>query len=112
MNTLYITGTGRVQLDENNNPVNLKSYRSCIDDIYPISEDTKIIYKKGETDMTVDAKAGDLIIVFYENSYPNKVINVNSDAWKENIRSYDDAIQKAKEDWANKHCDDCENCKA
>lgn len=111
MNTLYITSTGRVLLDENNNPCSLERTREGINNVFYIKEDTKVIYKKGEENITLDAKAGDILVSFYENEFPNKVIVVNNKEWQENLTKYEEWEQKRKEEWAaakNAECGDCE----
>lgn len=112
MNRLYVNETGRVLLDENNNILQLNSDRQAIDRVFLIDTDTEINYStEGVTNKLV-APAGSLVICFYENEFPNKVIVVNSDEWKENIKTYRDIEQKLKEEWAAKKCCDCENCDA
>ena len=72
------------------------------------------IYEKGDKKTTVDCKAGDIVITFYEKEFPNPVIVVNNEQWEENINTYETNEQKRKEEWAAKQkecCECCENCK-
>ena len=111
MNTLYISRTGRIMLDENNNPKPFDRSRASIDDIFFIKEDTKVVFDRGEYKAELEAKAGDIVVTFYEEQFPNRVIVVNNEQWKENLEA--DAVweQKQKEEWAEKKSDPCcENC--
>lgn len=114
MNTLYITNTGRVMLNEQGNIVPFEHTREAIDRIIMLKEDTKIITVHDDKEDILEAKAGDLVISFYESRFPHKLIVVNNPEWKENLAAYEEAEQKAKEEWAKKHaetpqCDNCEN---
>ena len=114
MNTLYISRTGRIMLDENNSPKPFDRSRGSIDDVFFIKEDTKIVFERGETKTELEAKAGDIVVTFYEEQFPNRVIVVDSKQWKENLEAYETYEQKMKEEWAKKNdapcCDCCENC--
>ena len=111
MNTLYISRTGRIMLDENNNPKPFDRSRASIDDIFFIKEDTKVVFDRGEYKAELEAKAGDIVVTFYEEQFPNRVIVVNSEQWKENLETYEAWEQKRKEEWAEKKSDPCcENC--
>lgn len=114
MNTLYISRTGRIMLDENNSPKPFDRSRGSVDDVFFIKEDTKIVFERGETKSELEAKAGDIVVTFYEEQFPNKVIVVNNEQWKENLETYEAWEQKRNEEWAKKNdapcCDCCENC--
>ena len=111
MNTLYISRTGRIMLDENNNPKPFDRSRASIDDIFFIKEDTKVVFERGEYKAELEAKAGDIVVTFYEEQFPNRVIVVNNEQWKENLEAYKVREQKQKEEWAEKKSDPCcENC--
>ena len=111
MNTLYISRTGRIMLDENNNPKPFDRSRASIDDIFFIKEDTKVVFDRGEYKAELEAKAGDIVVTFYEEQFPNRVIVVNNEQWKENLEAYAVWEQKQKEEWAEKKSDPCcENC--
>jgi hypothetical protein len=116
MNTLYITRSGRILLDENNTPKSFDRSRSSIDDVFFIKEDTKVVFERGEYKAELDAKAGDIVVTFYEEHFPNRVIVVNNEQWKENLETYEAWEQIQKEEWAAKKvngdpCCDCECCK-
>lgn len=108
MNTLYITESGRVMVTEDGKCSSKFSDRTSIDDVVLIEEDTHIIYQRGEKYFEGDAKAGDLVITFYTDDFPNRLIVVNSDSWKENILAARAEEQRRKEEWAAaKKCNDC-----
>lgn len=107
MNTLYITNTGTVMLDENNKPGSFESTREGISRIFYLKEDTKIYVNREGQEQELDAKAGDLVISFYESEFPHKIIVINSDEWKENLEAYEAAMQKRKEEWAKEKCGEC-----
>ena len=111
MNTLYISRTGRIMLDKNNNPKPFDRSRASIDDVFFIKEDTKVVFDRGEYKAELEAKAGDIVVTFYEEQFPNKVIVVNNEQWKENLEAYEVWEQDAKLKWAEKKSDPCcENC--
>lgn len=117
MNTLYISRSGRIMLDENNNPKSFDRSRSSIDDIFFIKEDTKIVFERGEYKAELNAKAGDIVVTFYEEQFPNRVIVVDSAQWKENLEAYEAYEQKMREEWAKKNdendlkpCECCDCC--
>lgn len=112
MNTLYITNTGRVMLDENGKVVPRDTNREAIDSVMLLKEATHIEYTKRDQTISIDAKAGDIVVTFYENEFPNKIIVVENEQWKENITKYDEYMQSMKEKWANEKpvCGDCESC--
>lgn len=102
MKTLYISNSGQVLLNENNTPEPAYRQSGGIDDIYYLKEDTNVVYTKGEDKITLEGKAGDLVIIFYDRDFTNKVILVSSKEWAENMEAREAAEQKRKEDWAKK----------
>lgn len=110
MNTLYITGTGRVLLDENNNIQSANTSREGINNILHLKEDTKIVYNREGDEKTLDGKAGDIVVTFYEKEFPNSIIVVSSNEWKENLEAYEAAEQKRKEEWAKRNAENCDKC--
>lgn len=126
MKTLYLTYRAGLTVDSDNNTVSeLKSDRTSIGDVYLITEDMHVVtgdsVHVGDTEKYTgeqfDAKAGDLLITFYEQKFPHKFVLVHSDEWKENIETYNKITQEEAEKWAAKNannksdspCDcDCE----
>ena len=100
MNTLYITYTGKVLLDEQGDVIPFQTDVESIRNLYLLTEDTKVIYKSGDIDETIEGKAGDIVITFYRNDFLHPVIVVKSDAWKENIEDCRIKEQERKERWA------------
>lgn len=116
MNTLYITQSGQVLLDENNGVQPKYRDRTSVDDVYYLEEDTKVVFKKGDINCELEGKAGDIVVTFYESKFPNRVIIVNNKEWSENLTTYRDLAQKEKENWAaqklaeSKWCAQCDTC--
>jgi len=125
MKTLYLTYRAGLTVDSDNNTVSeMKSDRTSIGDVYLIKEDMHVVTgnnNPGDTENYIgeqfDAKAGDLLITFYEQKFPHKFVLVHSDEWKENIETYNKITQEEAEKWAAKNannksdslCDcDCE----
>ena len=116
MNKLYINPSGNVCIDDNQNIVPFSSTREGIKRIWLLKEDTQILYNSGK-DNTTETRmctAGDIVIEFYETTFPNKLIVIDSKEWKENLESYEAEEQRIKEAWAlknkeneEKKCEDC-----
>lgn len=53
-------------------------------------------------DVIKEAEAGDIVVKFYEDQYPNRFIVVKNEDWKQNILAYREYDQKIKEQWAAK----------
>lgn len=72
-----------------------------IDNIYLAEEASILIYcDKDGNKHQMDVEEGDIIVTFYETSFPNKVVKVSSPEWVENINVYNQNEQKRKEAWA------------
>lgn len=110
MNTIFITKTGRINIDENGNVSPCETAREGINNIIRLKEDTVIKYSYDSNTTTIEGKAGDLIITFYELNFPHRVIVVDSKEWKENLDAYEAYEQKQKEKWAEKNAEEC-GCK-
>lgn len=83
--------------------------RQGVDYVLMVDEDCTV--KCGG--VTKEAEAGDIVVKFYEDQYPNKFIVVKNEDWKQNILAYRKYDQKMKEQWAAKKINDapqCENC--
>lgn len=61
-------------------------------------------------DVTKEAEAGDIVVKFYEDQYPNKFIVVKNEDWKQNILAYREYDQKLKEQWAARKINDAPQC--
>lgn len=127
MKTLYLTYRAGLTVDSENNTVSeMKSTRNAVGDVYLITEDMQVItgnsVLQGDTEKYTgeqfDAKAGDIILSFYESKYPHKFVLIHSNEWKENIDNYNNIQQAEKEKWASDktlksrdcECENCGNC--
>jgi hypothetical protein len=111
---LFITTRGLIELNENNEPVGKNTDREAISNVVRITEPTHIVYNKNDKRIELDAEAGDIVITFYDSSYPNPMIIVHNLEWVENLEAYDKEQQRIKEEWASKHINDCvgEKCES
>lgn len=74
--------------------------------MYLVKEDTHVIYQSGTIKQEVYAEAGDMLIVFYAlDDFKYKLVVAKSAQWAENIKLYEEAEQKRKEEWAAKHAE-------
>lgn len=105
MNTLYITRSGRILVDESGTPHITESSREAISSLYLIKEETKIVFVKDEEKKEIIANPGDIVINFYEDKFPNKVLIISNQEWKENIEAYENYLQDEKERWASSKTD-------
>lgn len=91
--------TPLVKIDEETLDVDIvESKREAISRIYLIDEPGVLSTEDGDTNV----KSGDIVIRFYESKFPKKVIVVKSKDWKNNLKVYDETLQKEKEQWALK----------
>lgn len=80
--------------------------RGGIDNVYLIDEERDLFIQDNEDNVTeTHVVPGDIIVSFYTNDFPNRVIVVKSDKWTENIKTFRANEQKKKEDWASKQFD-------
>lgn len=105
MNTLYITRSGKILIDDSGSPHSVEASREAISSLYLIKDDTTVVFERDGERKEVFAKPGDIVICFYEDKFPNKVIIVNNQEWKENIEAYDNYMQEQKEKWASEKCE-------
>lgn len=115
MKTLYLTQSSEnIVVDPETNFVGkLESEdRYCIRGIYYMEEPMHIVYRCGERKEELDARKGDIVLVFYSNTYNKYAIDtIRTKQWAANIRNERDMRQKEKEEWAAKKADcDCEAC--
>lgn len=95
--------------------------RASIDNVYLIDEERDLFIQDNEDNVTeTHVVPGDIIVSFYTNDFPNRVIVVKSDKWTENIKTFRANEQKRKEEWASKQSENiqkrsinedlCSNC--
>ena len=99
--TLFITTKGLIVLDENNEPSGMASDRGAISNVVRIAEPTHLVYNKNDKRVELDAEEGDILIIFYEQNFPNPMILIHSKEWNENLVAYQEYEQKLKEKWAS-----------
>lgn len=118
MKTLYLTGSNsNIVVDPE---VDYVSTLPCEDryeirSIYYIEEPMHVVYQCGERKEEIDARKGDLLIVFYENTRNKYILDtIRTKQWTANIKNARKLEQKAKEEWAKKQAEKdikcCENC--
>lgn len=112
MSTLYLTNSGRILINENGEAKSFDCTREAIRSIFRIEEDMNIVYFTGEKKVELTAKAGDVVVTFYEGTFPNPVIVVSNDMWRENLETYEDEQQRIKEEWAKKSATNTDECDA
>lgn len=101
MKTLFVNNGGNMTVDTETNEIgSLNSCREAISRIYMIEENMNVIVKNGDKNLILKAEAGDLLVVFYENSFETPAVLVKNKEWKDNIEGYNRKMQKEKEEWA------------
>ena len=125
MKTLYLTNSSaNIAIDpEENTAQHIESEdRYDIRNIYYVEEPMHVIYSgtnNGEPfKEEIDAKKGDIILVFYTNRFNKKLLaTIKCKEWVANIKNRREIEQKEREEWALKNaentatpCCDCD-CK-
>lgn len=111
MKTLYFTNTGQIVFDEEAKVAEpIESSREGISRIYLMKEPMNIVYNRGDKQYSASAEEGDVVIIFYENTFEYPVVVAKSTEWAENIRKYEEKQQREKEEWAKKHAEGCTDC--
>lgn len=79
---------------------------------YYIDEPMHLIYTCGETKVEKDVKKGDIVITFDPNQFAKDtpVTIIRSKEWNKIIQKRREADQKAKEEWAEKQCNESPCC--
>lgn len=121
MKTLYLTQSSEnIVVDPETNFVGKLECedRYCIRGIYYMEEPMHIVYQCGETKEELDARKGDIVLVFYSNRYNKYTIDtIRTKQWAANIKAHKAGLQAEREEWAKQkaenccqNCDSCENC--
>ena len=113
MKTLYLTNSSAniaIDPDENTAQHIESEDRYDIRNIYYAEEPMHVIYSgtnNGEPfKEEIDAKKGDLILVFYTNRFNKKLLaTIKSKEWVANIKNRHEIEQKEREEWALKNAD-------
>lgn len=125
MKTLYLTqSSANIFVDPEENTVGSLSTEDRYDirSIYYMEEPMHVVYESGERKEEIDAKKGDILLVFYNNKFNKYILDtIKSKQWSANIKNRRKMEQKAKEEWAAKQaakeaiedipCCDCAECK-
>ena len=123
MKTLYLTqSSANIFVDPEENTVGSLSTEDRYDirSIYYMEEPMHVVYEAGERKEEIDAKKGDILLVFYNSKYNKYILDtIKSKRWSTNIKNRHKMEQKAKEEWAAKQaagetpespCCDCAKC--
>ena len=122
MKTLYLTqSSANIFVDPEENTVGSLTTEDRYDirAIYYMEEPMHVVYEAGERKEEIDAKKGDILLVFYSNKYNKYILDtIKSKQWSANIKNRHKMEQKVKEEWAAKQaagerpcCDCCDECK-
>ena len=118
MKTLYLTGSSsNIVVDPEVDHVSTLPHedRYEIRDIYYIEDPMHVVYQCGERKEEIDARKGDILLVFYENARNKYILDtIKTKQWVANIKNARKLEQEAKEKWAKeqeqKCCDPCCGC--
>lgn len=118
MKTLYLTdSSANIVVDSETDFVGTlpQEDRYDIRSIYYIEEPTHIVYNYGECKEEIDAKKGDILLLFYSNrSNMYHLAAIKEKRWVANIKNRRAIEQKEKEEWALRNANgpacDCETC--
>ena len=126
MKTLYLTNSSaNIAVDVEENKVSSMNTEDRYDirQIFYIEEPTHVVFEgtlNGEDrHEEIDAKKGDILLVFYLNRFTKKVLaTVKSKEWVANIKNRHAIEDKEREEWALKNaentavpCCECADCK-
>lgn len=103
MKKLIIKNGYMFDIDTDANKLQKIQYdRAVIDNVYLIDEERDLFIQDNEDNVTeTHVVPGDIIVSFYTNDFPIRVIVVKSDKWVENIKTLRANEQKKKEEWAS-----------
>ena len=112
MKKFIINNQGSVVFDAETEEISsLDSAREGISRIWVMNEPMTIVCQMYGKNYELNAKKGDIVIKFYDDSYPFPVVIAKSKEWTKNLDAYEKAIQKRKEEWAKeKQCENCDAC--
>jgi hypothetical protein len=109
MKNLYLTGSSaNIWVDQETNEVGrlYEIDRYDIRNAYYIEEPMHVIYQCGDRKEEIDAKKGDMLLVFYDNRFNKYVLDtIRTKQWAANIKNRRKIEQKEKEEWAKKQAD-------
>lgn len=120
MKTLYLTDSStNIAVDTETNEVSKLNTvdRYDIRSVYFMEEPMHVVYQSGEKREEIDAKKGDILLVFYNNRYNKYILDtIRTKQWSANIKNKHKLEQEEKEEWAKKNAaneiaEACEDCK-
>lgn len=78
--------------------------RYAIRGVYYIEEPMHVVYQYGENKEEIDAKKGELLILFYNSRYNKYHLDtIRTKQWVANIKHRRKVEQKEKEEWAKRN---------
>lgn len=96
--------------------------RYAIRGVYYIEEPMHVVYQYGENKEEIDAKKGEILILFYNGKYNKYHLDtIRTKQWVANIKHRRKVEQKEKEEWAKRNaqsnlnvpeCGECDKCAA
>lgn len=121
MKTLYLSDSStNIVVDKDTDFVGTlpQEDRYEIRNIYYIEEPMHVVYQSGEIKEEIDAKKGDILILFYNNRFNKYHLDtIKTKQWAANIKNRRKIEQIEKEEWARKNaecdspcCGDCDTC--
>lgn len=81
-----------------------------IRNVYYMEEPMHVVYQSGEYKEEIDARKGDILLVFYSNRKNKYILDtIKTKQWAANIKNARKIEQQEKEEWAKKQaeCTDC-----
>lgn len=120
MKTLYLTDSStNIVVDKDTDFVGhlIQEDRYDIRSVYYIEEPMHVVYQCGEVKEEIDARKGDILLLFYSNrSNKYHIDTIKTKQWAANIRNRRIIEQKEKEEWAARNAEcakcpcDCDQC--
>lgn len=119
MKTLYLTqSSDNIVVDPDTNYVGklCQEDRYSVRSVYYIEEPMHVVYQHGEEKEEIDARKGDILLVFYSDRFNKYHLDtIRTKQWSANILNRRKIEQQEKEEWALKNadkpcCDDCKCC--
>lgn len=90
MKKLIIANTSAFMFDTETCGIDfIDSSRSAVNRIYRVSEDCELNVKIGNFIKEFNVKKGDIVVTFYEDVFPNKVVIIDNKEWNENLDAYE-----------------------
>lgn len=115
MKTLYLTdNSNNIFFDKETDQVGslVNEDRYDIRSIYYIEEPMHVVYQSGEVKEEIDAKKGEILILFFNNRFNKYHLDtIRTKQWVANIKNRRTIEQKEKEEWAARNASNTCDCK-